>query len=54
MAQGVGKFAVTAFRERDTLERAGVSTRAAVTMFAMEHGLVAWGELPIGRPPDRP
>jgi DNA-binding NarL/FixJ family response regulator len=31
----------------------GVSTRAAATLFAMEHGLVAWGELPIGRPPDR-
>ena len=29
----------------------GVSTRAAATLFAMEHGLVAWGELPIGRPP---
>ena len=29
----------------------GVSTRAAATLFAMEHGLVAWGEFPIGRPP---
>jgi HD-GYP domain-containing protein (c-di-GMP phosphodiesterase class II) len=28
----------------------GVSTRAAATLFAMEHGLVAWGELPISRP----
>jgi HD-GYP domain-containing protein (c-di-GMP phosphodiesterase class II) len=27
----------------------GVSTRAAATLFAMEHGLVGWGELPIGR-----
>ncbi len=27
----------------------GVSTRAAAALFAMEHGLVAWGELPIGR-----
>jgi HD-GYP domain-containing protein (c-di-GMP phosphodiesterase class II) len=26
----------------------GVSTRAAATLFAMEHGLAAWGELPIG------
>lgn len=25
----------------------GVSTRAAATLVAMEHGLVAWGELPI-------
>jgi len=32
----------------------GVSTRAAATLFAMEHSLVAWGELPIGRPPARP
>ena len=31
----------------------GVSTRAAATLFAMEHGLVAWGELPIGRSPVR-
>jgi HD-GYP domain-containing protein (c-di-GMP phosphodiesterase class II) len=28
----------------------GVSSRAAATLFAMEHGLVAWGELPIARP----
>ncbi|MBW3536096.1 MAG: LuxR C-terminal-related transcriptional regulator, partial [Gemmatimonadetes bacterium] len=28
----------------------GVSTRAAATLFAMEHGLVAWGELPMARP----
>ncbi len=25
----------------------GVSTRAAATLFAMEHGLLAWGELPM-------
>ncbi len=35
-------------------DKIGVSTRAAATLFAMEHGLIAWGELPIGRPPDRP
>jgi len=28
----------------------GVSTRAAATLFAMENGLVPWGELPIPRP----
>ncbi len=28
----------------------GVSTRAGATLFAMEHGLVARGELPIARP----
>jgi HD-GYP domain-containing protein (c-di-GMP phosphodiesterase class II) len=27
----------------------GVSTRAAAALFAMEHGLVAWGDLPIVR-----
>jgi HD-GYP domain-containing protein (c-di-GMP phosphodiesterase class II) len=26
----------------------GVSTRAAAALFAMEHGLTAWGELPMG------
>lgn len=31
----------------------GVSTRAAATLFAMEHGLVASGELPIVRPATR-
>jgi HD-GYP domain-containing protein (c-di-GMP phosphodiesterase class II) len=33
--------------------KVGVSTRAAATLFAMEHGLVAWGELPIARPAAR-
>ena len=28
--------------------KTGVSSRAAATMFAMEHGLVAWGEFPMG------
>jgi HD-GYP domain-containing protein (c-di-GMP phosphodiesterase class II) len=31
----------------------GVSTRAAAALFAMQHGLTAWGELPIGRTHDR-
>ena len=31
----------------------GVSTRAAATLFAIEHGLVARGELPMARPPHR-
>lgn len=31
----------------------GVSTRAAAALFAMEHGLLAWGEFTIGRPVDR-
>jgi HD-GYP domain-containing protein (c-di-GMP phosphodiesterase class II) len=32
----------------------GVSTRAAAALFAMEHGLVAWGELPMARAAERP
>ena len=28
----------------------GVATRAAAALFAMEHGLLSWGELPMGRP----
>jgi HD-GYP domain-containing protein (c-di-GMP phosphodiesterase class II) len=28
----------------------GVSTRAAAALFAMQHGLVTWGEVPIVRP----
>ncbi len=28
----------------------GVSSRAAATLFAMEHGLLAWGELPMAQP----
>jgi HD-GYP domain-containing protein (c-di-GMP phosphodiesterase class II) len=31
----------------------GVSTRAAAALFAMQHGLTSWGELPIGRTRDR-
>jgi len=31
----------------------GVSTRAAATLFAMQHGLVAWGELPMVGTGDR-
>jgi HD-GYP domain-containing protein (c-di-GMP phosphodiesterase class II) len=29
----------------------GVSSRAAATLFAMQHGIVAWGEIPIDPPP---
>jgi HD-GYP domain-containing protein (c-di-GMP phosphodiesterase class II) len=32
---------------QNAYRKIGVSTRAAATLFAMEHGLVAWGELPI-------
>ena len=35
---------------QNAYRKIGVSTRAAATLFAMEHGLVAWGELPIPPP----
>ena len=38
---------------QNAYRKIGVSTRAGATLFAMEHGLLAWGELPIARPPDR-
>jgi HD-GYP domain-containing protein (c-di-GMP phosphodiesterase class II) len=34
---------------QNAYHKIGVSSRAAATVFAMEHGLVAWGELPISR-----
>ena len=34
---------------QNAYRKIGVSTRAAATLFAMEHGLVPWGELPISR-----
>ena len=47
--------AKTADRHIQNLYRKiGVSTRAAATLFAMEHGLVPWGELPISPEPRRP
>ncbi len=33
---------------QNAYRKIGISTRAAAAVFAMEHGLVAWGELPIG------
>jgi HD-GYP domain-containing protein (c-di-GMP phosphodiesterase class II) len=35
---------------QNAYRKVGVSSRAAATLFAAEHGLLAWGELPIGRP----
>jgi DNA-binding NarL/FixJ family response regulator len=32
---------------QNAYRKVGVSTRAAATLFAAEHGLVPWGELPI-------
>jgi HD-GYP domain-containing protein (c-di-GMP phosphodiesterase class II) len=55
VARALGISVKTADRHIQNLYRkVGVSTRAAATLFAMEQGLVAWGELPIARPTTRP
>ena len=33
---------------QNAYSKMGVSSRAAATLFAMEHGMVTWGELPMG------
>jgi len=54
VAQALGISVKTADRHvQNAYRKIGVSTRAAATLFAMEHGLVAWGELPIARPEAR-
>ena len=49
IARALGISAKTADRHiQNAYAKIGVSTRAAAAVFAMEHGLAAWGELPIG------
>jgi HD-GYP domain-containing protein (c-di-GMP phosphodiesterase class II) len=51
VARSLGISIKTADRHvQNAYGKIGVSTRAAATLFAMEHGLIAWGELPIVRP----
>ena len=48
VAHALGISVKTADRHvQNAYAKIGVSTRAAATLFAMEHGLTAWGELPI-------
>jgi HD-GYP domain-containing protein (c-di-GMP phosphodiesterase class II) len=48
IARALGISVKTADRHiQNAYAKIGVSTRAAATLFAMEHGLVVWGELPI-------
>jgi HD-GYP domain-containing protein (c-di-GMP phosphodiesterase class II) len=55
VARTLGISVKTADRHiQNAYRKIGVSTRAAATLFAMEHGLMAWGEFPIGRPAVRP
>ncbi|HET6683392.1 MAG TPA: HD domain-containing phosphohydrolase [Gaiella sp.] len=50
VAHALGISAKTADRHvQNAYRKIGVSSRAAATLFAMEHGLVAWGEFPIPR-----
>ncbi|HET6684712.1 MAG TPA: HD domain-containing phosphohydrolase [Gaiella sp.] len=50
VAQTLGISVKTADRHvQNAYRKIGVSSRAAATLFAMEHGLIAWGELPIAR-----
>ncbi len=55
VARALGISAKTADRHiQNAYRKIGVSTRAAATLYAMEHGLIAWGELPMARPGPRP
>ena len=48
VAKALGISVKTADRHvQNIYAKIGVSSRAAATMFAMEHGLVTWGELPM-------
>jgi HD-GYP domain-containing protein (c-di-GMP phosphodiesterase class II) len=54
VAQALRISSKTADRHiQNAYRKIGVSTRAAATLFAMEHGLATWGELPIATPPAR-
>ena len=50
VARTLGISVKTADRHiQNAYAKMGVSTRAAAALFAMQHGLATWGELPIGR-----
>ena len=50
VAHALGISVKTADRHvQNAYAKIGVSTRAAATLFAMEHGLASWGALPVGR-----
>ena len=52
VARALGISTKTADRHiQNAYRKVGVSTRAAATLFAMQHGLVTWGELPIAGSP---
>ncbi|MEP6759838.1 MAG: HD domain-containing phosphohydrolase [Sporichthyaceae bacterium] len=50
IARALGISAKTADRHvQNAYGKIGVSTRASAALFAMQHGLTAWGELPMAR-----
>ena len=54
VARALGISVKTADRHvQNAYGKIGASTRAGATLFAMEHGIVAWGELPMARRPVR-
>jgi DNA-binding NarL/FixJ family response regulator len=54
VAAELGISAKTADRHiQNAYAKIGLSTRAGAALFAIEHGLLAWGELPIPRSPGR-
>jgi HD-GYP domain-containing protein (c-di-GMP phosphodiesterase class II) len=55
VARTLGISVKTADRHiQNAYRKMGISTRAAATLFAMEQGLMSWGEFPIARPAPRP
>ncbi|HEX8770969.1 MAG TPA: LuxR C-terminal-related transcriptional regulator, partial [Acidimicrobiales bacterium] len=51
IARTLGISAKTTDRHvQNAYGKIGVSTRAGAALFAMEHGLATWGELPMGSP----
>lgn len=49
VARTLGISPKTADRHlQNAYEKIGISSRSALTLFAMQHGLAAWGELPMG------
>jgi DNA-binding CsgD family transcriptional regulator len=50
IARDLGISAKTADRHvQNAYAKCGVTTRPGATLFAMQHGLMAWGDFPIGR-----
>ena len=55
VARALGISVKTADRHiQNAYAKIGVSTRASAAVFAMEHGLAAWGDLPIAPTAGRP